>query len=420
MPGALDGVKILDLTAVLLGPFATQHMADMRRDQDRAAEAICCAIPRPSPKMGPIYMAANRNKRSICLDLKKPEAVAVLKGMIGTADLFIHNSRPAAIERLGLGYEDLKKINPSIIYAYSLGYARRGPYGHKPAFDDLVQGVSGAARCSPRRRPAAALHAEPDRRQDDRPSSLHRRAGRALPSQMHRRGPDDRGADAGDLGFVLADRASVRRDLAARARVDGLRPHHQQVSSSLPDQGRLHLRAALHRRALGHLLRHRQAAADLARAALHRPQRTAKKLSTRSSTKVLGLAARASHRPTSGCEMFDRPTRTMPVRTTLEELLSTTRTSSATGFFTDARASDRGPITTFASVRSISKPRSRVPPCMRRGSAKAAEAVLREAGVSERRGHRSELKGDREGACSCRAPNASSDPEQSTAARRTI
>jgi formyl-CoA transferase len=65
--------------------------------------------------------------------------------MIKDADLFIHNSRPQAIERLGLGYEDLKKINPSIIYAYSLGYARKGPYGHKPAFDDLVQGVSGAA-----------------------------------------------------------------------------------------------------------------------------------------------------------------------------------------------------------------------------------------------------------------------------------
>ena len=68
----------------------------------------------------------------------------MLKDLIKDADLFIHNSRPAAIERLGLGYEDLKKINPSIIYAYSLGYARKGPYGHKPAFDDLVQGVSGA------------------------------------------------------------------------------------------------------------------------------------------------------------------------------------------------------------------------------------------------------------------------------------
>src|SRR5260370_21339357 len=75
----------------------------------------------------------------------KPAAVVSMKALIKDAALFIHNSRPAAIERLGLGYADLKTVNPSIIYAYSLGYARKGPYGHKPAFDDLVQGVSGAA-----------------------------------------------------------------------------------------------------------------------------------------------------------------------------------------------------------------------------------------------------------------------------------
>jgi len=78
-------------------------------------------------RMGPIYMAANRNKRSLCLDLKKPAAVAVLKDMVKGADLFIHNSRPQAIERLGLGYEDLKKVNPSIVYAYSLAMRARAP-----------------------------------------------------------------------------------------------------------------------------------------------------------------------------------------------------------------------------------------------------------------------------------------------------
>jgi formyl-CoA transferase len=151
MPGPLAGVKVIDLTAVLLGPFATQHLADMGADVIKV-EPPEGDLLRASggslgnaPAMGPIYMAANRNKRSLCLDLKKPAAVAVLKDMIKGADLFIHNSRPSAIERLGLGYEELKKINPSIIYAYSLGYARKGPYGHKPAFDDLVQGVSGAA-----------------------------------------------------------------------------------------------------------------------------------------------------------------------------------------------------------------------------------------------------------------------------------
>jgi crotonobetainyl-CoA:carnitine CoA-transferase CaiB-like acyl-CoA transferase len=151
MPGPLAGVKVIDLTAVLLGPFATQHLADMGADVIKVEppEGDLLRLSGGSmgrdQRMGPIYMAANRNKRSLCLDIKKPKAVEILKGLIKDADLFIHNSRPAAIERLGLGYEDLKKVNPSIIYAYSLGYARKGPYGHKPAFDDLVQGVSGAA-----------------------------------------------------------------------------------------------------------------------------------------------------------------------------------------------------------------------------------------------------------------------------------
>jgi formyl-CoA transferase len=151
MPGALEGVRIIDLTAVLLGPFATQHLADMGADvikveppEGDLLRASGGAMGRDK-RMGPIYLAANRNKRSICLDLKKPSAVTVLRSMVKHADLFVHNSRPQAIERLGLGYEDLRKINPSIVYAYSLGYARQGPYGHKPAFDDLVQGVSGAA-----------------------------------------------------------------------------------------------------------------------------------------------------------------------------------------------------------------------------------------------------------------------------------
>ena len=131
MAGPLAGVKVIDLTAVLLGPFATQHLADMGADviKIEPPEGDLLRLSGGSmgrdKSMGPIYMAANRNKRSLCLDLKKPAAVEVLKDLIKDADLFIHNSRPAAIERLGLGYADLKKINPSIVYAYSLGYARR-------------------------------------------------------------------------------------------------------------------------------------------------------------------------------------------------------------------------------------------------------------------------------------------------------
>ena len=105
MPGPLHGVRVIDLTAVLLGPFATQHLADMGADVIKVEppggdllRASGGALGK-DPGMGPIYMAANRNKRSICLDLKNPEAVDLLKSMVETADIFIHNSRPAAIER---------------------------------------------------------------------------------------------------------------------------------------------------------------------------------------------------------------------------------------------------------------------------------------------------------------------------------
>src|SRR5262250_1969237 len=117
MAGPLAGVRVIDLTAVLLGPFATQHLADMGADVIKVEppEGDLLRLSGGSmgrdKSMGPIYMAANRNKRSLCLDLKKPRAVEVLKGLIRRADLFIHNSRPAAIERLGLGYEALKQVN---------------------------------------------------------------------------------------------------------------------------------------------------------------------------------------------------------------------------------------------------------------------------------------------------------------------
>src|SRR5262245_53535483 len=126
MPGPLHGFRIIDLTAVLLGPFATQHMADMGADVIKIEPPEGDLLRASGGSlgvmqgMGPIYMAANRNKRSVCLDLKKPAALEVPKQMIASADVFIHNSRPQAIERLGLGYEDLKKVNPGIVYAYSL------------------------------------------------------------------------------------------------------------------------------------------------------------------------------------------------------------------------------------------------------------------------------------------------------------
>ncbi len=149
MPGALDGIKVIDLTAVLLGPYATQMMADMGAEVIKVEPPVGDLLRNSgrgrTPKMGPIYLAVNRNKRSICLDLKKPEAIEIVKNLVRDADVFIHNNRPQAIERLGLGYDAIKAINPKIVYAYAHGYGRGGPYAEKPAFDDLVQGISGAA-----------------------------------------------------------------------------------------------------------------------------------------------------------------------------------------------------------------------------------------------------------------------------------
>jgi crotonobetainyl-CoA:carnitine CoA-transferase CaiB-like acyl-CoA transferase len=149
MPGPLEGIRIIDLTAIVLGPLATMHLADLGADviKIEPPEGDVIRVPGnpKTPKMGPIFLNANRNKRSVCLDLKRPEGVAVIKRLLESADVLVHNSRPQAIERLGLGYEAVKTINPRLVYAYGLGYKRSGPYGHKAAYDDLVQGASGAA-----------------------------------------------------------------------------------------------------------------------------------------------------------------------------------------------------------------------------------------------------------------------------------
>lgn len=149
MPGPLHAIRVIDLTAIVLGPLATMHLADMGADviKIEPPEGDVIRVPgNPrTPKMGPIFLGANRNKRSVCLDLKRPEAIDIVKRMVTRADVFVHNSRPQAIERLGLGYDTLKSINPRLVYAYGLGYRSTGPYGHKAAYDDLVQGASGAA-----------------------------------------------------------------------------------------------------------------------------------------------------------------------------------------------------------------------------------------------------------------------------------
>ncbi|HVC12882.1 MAG TPA: CoA transferase [Burkholderiales bacterium] len=147
MPGPLDGVRVLDLTTVVMGPFATQILGDLGADVIKVeapeGDVMRYAWPFRNPGMGHIFLNANRNKRSLALDLKRPEARAALLALAKGADVLVYNIRPRAMERLGLSYEALRAANPRILYVGCFGYSQRGPYAAKAAYDDLIQGAAG-------------------------------------------------------------------------------------------------------------------------------------------------------------------------------------------------------------------------------------------------------------------------------------
>lgn len=147
MTGPLTGIKILDLTTVLAGPTATQLLADYGADVIKVESAdgdlMRAAGPARNPGMGHVYLNANRNKRSITLDLKQPTAIGIMLELARSTDVLAYNVRTKSMERLGLGYEAVRQVNPRIIYAGALGFSQRGPYADRPAYDDLIQGMSG-------------------------------------------------------------------------------------------------------------------------------------------------------------------------------------------------------------------------------------------------------------------------------------
>lgn len=146
---ALNGIRVLDLTAYLLGPFATQILGDMGADiikvESQEGDIVRGIGPTRSPGMGGIFQQNNRNKRSVVLDLKQPAGRDALLRLAATADVFVYNVRPAAMARLGLSYEALAAVNPGIVYVGAVGFGQDGPYAARPALDDLMQGMSGIA-----------------------------------------------------------------------------------------------------------------------------------------------------------------------------------------------------------------------------------------------------------------------------------
>ena len=155
MPGPLDGIRVLDLTSIILGPWATQIMGDMGADVIKVeapeGDMVRAIGPAHNPGMAALYLNTNRNKRGVVLDLKRPAARDALLQLAETADVFIHSMRPRAIGRLGLTYADLAAANPKIVYCATYGYRKGGPYSDRAAYDDMIQGASGLASLLGRR-----------------------------------------------------------------------------------------------------------------------------------------------------------------------------------------------------------------------------------------------------------------------------
>ena len=147
MTKPLDGLRVLDLTRVLAGPYATMMLADM------GAEVIKIENPKGGDdsrafapfknKESAYFISLNRSKKSVTLNLKNPKAKQMLKDMVKQADILVENYKPGAMKKLGLNYEVLREINPRLIYAASSGFGQTGPYSSRPAYDLIVQGMGG-------------------------------------------------------------------------------------------------------------------------------------------------------------------------------------------------------------------------------------------------------------------------------------
>jgi len=149
MSGTLDGLRIVDLTTVILGPWATQMLGDMGADvikiETPTGDTTRNLGPRRNPGMASLFMSTNRNKRSLVLDLRTQEGRDALLRVVDTADVFLHNMRPKVADKLGLSYARFTANNPSLIYCATYGFRADGPRANSPAYDDVIQAASGIA-----------------------------------------------------------------------------------------------------------------------------------------------------------------------------------------------------------------------------------------------------------------------------------
>ena len=149
MSGPLAGIRVIDITIAVLGPVATQILGDLGAEvvkiEPPEGEMMRGIGPARHQGMAAYYLNVNRNKKSLVLDLKRPKAREALLRLAATADVFVHNMRPGAAERLGIDYAAIAAANPRIVYAAASGYRKDGPDRDRAAFDDVIQGESGLA-----------------------------------------------------------------------------------------------------------------------------------------------------------------------------------------------------------------------------------------------------------------------------------
>ena len=150
MSAPLEGIRVVEMTSVVLGPYACQMLGDLGADvikiEPPGGDTNRNLGPhRNNSDMGSMYLACNRNKRSVSLDLKSERGRGAALEIIKSADVVVHNFRPQAMERLGLDYDAVKTVNPEVVYCATYGYSKKGPYGNKGALDDSIQAASGIA-----------------------------------------------------------------------------------------------------------------------------------------------------------------------------------------------------------------------------------------------------------------------------------
>lgn len=145
----LEGIRVLEIASMIFGPLAGQYLGDMGAEviklEPPEGDLTRAIGPRRSPKMGAFFLTSNRSKRSIVVDLKKPEGRDILQRLVGKTDVLLHSMRTSAANRLGLDYATLAANHPALVYCHVTGFSDDGPYGGRPAYDDIIQAASGLA-----------------------------------------------------------------------------------------------------------------------------------------------------------------------------------------------------------------------------------------------------------------------------------